>query len=562
MLPLSPQHPGAKPPLAPKGPAQAGSLWATRIAVAALVVIALAVAAYAGRTWLVAQAIKAQLATLGISDVSLTVSDMDKDGLVIDRLAAEHGAIAVSRIKVTYTLPDLRSGRVDALTFSGLSLVLNADERSIRIGDEKVSDLFRRLTHGGGSRLPYDELRVEGGALVVTTPTSILRGNLDLRLAEFNGAWETTIGLFLRGRDATLSLQGGGHLNLQAPAKSSGDGAFEVSLNQVNLPSFAQGLTVHARGAILAKDGAVIISTSRPADASIVGLAQGLRAKFPEAVAPLLAGTTSMNARAIKWDQRLDVDNTILTATGLDIQVGQDSLTGIQTNIDFALHPFKIESPHRVTVEAATIGAVKLANVDAQVTAAPGNVGISRAGADFAGGRIAIEDVSLPNLGDFAVEASKLDAAQLLALAKVQDLSVSGTISGRVPLHVDHGVARLDRAVLAADGKGVIAFQPKDRAGFGGAEGALTLKALSNLHYETLAIALSGATSDDIAANVTATGRTPGVYRGNPVALTVNLTGKFADLIANTPGAWHVTEAAVQQIKRAPKAPVNAGKKK
>src|SRR6185369_8008580 len=124
MLPLSPQQPpGARPPTSPDEPAQAR--WATRVAVVALVLIAFGVAAYAGRTWVATQVIKAELAKLGIGDVTLSVSAMNKDGLVIDKVSAEHGAIAISRIKATYTLPDLRRGRVDALTLSGMSLVIN-----------------------------------------------------------------------------------------------------------------------------------------------------------------------------------------------------------------------------------------------------------------------------------------------------------------------------------------------------------------------------------------------------------------------------------------------------
>src|SRR5689334_21809515 len=100
MLPLSPLKPkpgsgGTRPPTSPSDdPAE--QRWATRIAIVALVLIALGVTAYAGRTWIATQVIKAQLAKLGIGDVTLSVSEMNQDGLVIDRIAAEHGAITVS----------------------------------------------------------------------------------------------------------------------------------------------------------------------------------------------------------------------------------------------------------------------------------------------------------------------------------------------------------------------------------------------------------------------------------------------------------------------------------
>jgi len=476
---------------------------------------------------------------------------MDQDGLVIDKVAAEHGAITISRIKATYTLPDLRKGRVDTLTLSGLSMVINSDNRGLRIGNVQLGDLVDNVANSGGSDLPYNELRIEGGALILVMPAETMRGTLDLRVAEFNGAWQTTLGLLMKGRDGSAAFQGGGHINLHTPAKSTGDGAFEVSLTNMTLPSFADKLTLHGKGAFQIKDGSVQISSSTPLDATVIGLAPAWRAKLPPALVPPVTRGASLSARAVRFRERLDNRNATFAVDGLTASAGDDAFTGLTSTIDLTLSPFKIAKPQKLTVASLSVGELKLANLDAEFTAAPGKLGLPHVSADFAGGRVSVQNLTLPDLGPFALEVTTLDMSQLAALGKVDGLAVTGTVSGKIPVRIAKTAAQIEQATLTADAKGVIHYQPKDPGALGTAGGALALKALANFHYDSLSLTLNGSTAAEMAAAIAVAGRNPDVYRGYPIALNVNLTGRFADIIAQGLGAAHVPAAVLQQIKPA-----------
>ena len=83
----------------------------------------------------------------------------------------------------------------------------------------------------------------------------------------------------------------------------------------------------------------------------------------------------------------------------------------------------------------------------------------------------------------------------------------------------------------------------------------MALKALANFHYDSLTLAISGSTAAEMAANIALAGRNPDLYRGYPVALNVNLTGRFADILVNGFGAARVPDAVLQQIRPAKPAP-------
>jgi hypothetical protein len=152
------------------------------------------------------------------------------------------------------------------------------------------------------------------------------------------------------------------------------------------------------------------------------------------------------------------------------------------------------------------------------------------------------------------LRAQGLDLGQVLALATVEGLTATGTLNGRIPLGLDTGGLRIEKASLAATGPGVIRYDPaKPPAFLSKAEGsstALVMEALSNFHYSDLGLVIDGAVGEEMRVALRVKGSNPDFYGGYPVSLNLNLSGALMAVLQQGLGAYRLPDALRERLEQ------------
>jgi len=152
---------------------------------------------------------------------------------------------------------------------------------------------------------------------------------------------------------------------------------------------------------------------------------------------------------------------------------------------------------------------------------------------DFAGGRISASpfaiDPSQPVV-DTTLQVARVDLAQIFALIGIDGLSGTGRLEGHIPLRYADGRVRVANGALTASGPGVLRFKsdalPKEISG-AGQPVQLALDALTDFHYETLALELNQASSGEGTILLKLHGSNPAVLEGHPFAFNIKLESNF-----------------------------------
>lgn len=185
-----------------------------------------------------------------------------------------------------------------------------------------------------------------------------------------------------------------------------------------------------------------------------------------------------------------------------------------------------------------------------------GKIAVTRVEAAWSGGRLLTRPFVVSPDGPAAaltLEVVGVDVASVLALAEVEGLEGTGAVSGRVPMVLHGESLRIESGKLAADGPGVVRYDPA-RAPHGAlqAEGdtpvATVMKALSDFRYTTLEMLLDGTVGEEMAARLVIHGSNPSFYDGYPVALTLNLSGALDQVVRRGLNAYRLPERLGKQV--------------
>ncbi len=132
-----------------------------------------------------------------------------------------------------------------------------------------------------------------------------------------------------------------------------------------------------------------------------------------------------------------------------------------------------------------------------------------------------------------AVNGVQLD--ELLAIAKLGDISASGTLDGVIPVFVEKGEVAIRGGVLTSGGSGgILRYKPKDigpalqEAEF---STGLFLQAVENFYYDKVRVTLDEGEAEDLVLGFRLEGKNPDLYGGAPFELNVNLTGPLRELL-------------------------------
>ena len=168
--------------------------------------------------------------------------------------------------------------------------------------------------------------------------------------------------------------------------------------------------------------------------------------------------------------------------------------------------------------------------------------------ADVAGGRLRVSPL-VTRLSDqrrrLNLEIERLDLAQLLTEVPLEDLQLTGQVSGRLPLQQEGTRIRIEQGRLAALGPGTIRYgasqegvEPSKRTttqpnAVPPVEGGmnLLLRALEDFHYSELEARIDGQTGEDLSLKLSIQGANPALYDGYPIRLNVNVTGALDEIL-------------------------------
>lgn len=267
-----------------------------------------------------------------------------------------------------------------------------------------------------------------------------------------------------------------------------------------------------------------------------------------------LTGIIGLEAKAA-WASGSRTESATATLEDVSFAVGEVSIAGLSTTVELAgLMPPRSAAPHRLTVQSIAAG-LPLTGLAAEFNLpGDGTAMVGKGSVDVAGGQITMTGAALPldgGGGSFALGVQRIDMGQLAALAKIDGLSVTGTLSGSVPLRSDDSGFHFADGVLRADAPGKLVYKPatppEALSQSGG--GALLLQALSNFAYDRLSITLNGPVTEDISLLVGLAGKNPDLYGGYPIEFNLNLSGRLTQILRQGLVGYGVPADIERQIR-------------
>ncbi len=272
-----------------------------------------------------------------------------------------------------------------------------------------------------------------------------------------------------------------------------------------------------------------------------------------------LTGTIGLEAKAT-WNGARRTETAVATLEDVGFALGDVSVAGLTTTIDLAgLRPLESKAPHHVAVQSIAAG-LPLTNLAADFVVNGETATVTRGSLEIADGQITLTEASIPLAGQdgaFTMGVQKIDMAQLSALAKVDGLSVTGTLSGTVPLRSDNTGLHFADGTLRADAPGRLVYKPAapPDALAQNQGGSLLLQALSNFAYDRLSIALNGPVTEDIVLGVSLAGRNPDLYGGYPIEFNLNLSGRLTQILKQGLVGYGIPTNIERQLREGQKTP-------
>jgi hypothetical protein len=157
---------------------------------------------------------------------------------------------------------------------------------------------------------------------------------------------------------------------------------------------------------------------------------------------------------------------------------------------------------------------------------------------DVAGGEIAAMPFTIDPAArriDTALRIDHVDLSEITKLLSLDGLSGTGQVDGQIPLKVENGAITISGGKLAARAPGLLRYKPdklpQEIAG-AGAQVALMLEALSDFHYETLALELEKGASGEGTIQLHLNGNNPAVLAGRAFVLNIRIESNFDRLAA------------------------------
>jgi dicarboxylate transporter DctA-like protein len=183
------------------------------------------------------------------------------------------------------------------------------------------------------------------------------------------------------------------------------------------------------------------------------------------------------------------------------------------------------------TIEAAGLPPAAF-RLKGQLTARTA-VKLEQAVVDVAGGQIMATPFTIDPAArqlDTALTIDRVDLSEITKLLGLQGLSGTGQLSGQIPLRVKNDTIVISAGKLAAQGPGLMRYKPDklpDEIAGAGKSVELMLEALTDFHYETLALEIEKRATGEGTILLHLNGNNPAVMAGRPFAFNIGLESNF-----------------------------------
>ena len=250
----------------------------------------------------------------------------------------------------------------------------------------------------------------------------------------------------------------------------------------------------------------------------------------------------TVDGTALLRFEDLSFSTDTATVEGLSGVIGLDGLDPPTATAARAIRARRIVGV--VSVEAPSLR-FRIDGVDG------GRLLIDHAEAGLAGGLISVDDAAIATGGAenrLVVALQGVELERLLALFALDGVAASGSISGRVPLIIGADRVRIDDALLAADGEGVLRFRSEAARRIldaGGDQAQLLLSVLEDFRYQVLSLRITR-NDGDATIGLHTEGHNPAVRDGHPFVLNVNLSGNLDRVLGVILEGYRLSDRAIR----------------
>lgn len=232
--------------------------------------------------------------------------------------------------------------------------------------------------------------------------------------------------------------------------------------------------------------------------------------------------------------------------------------TGLGVKQELSLLPeMQVEGRGSITLEHL-IGGLDSYHIRADVELGQSNAGIlptlmvDNFSATLLGGSVSsssiVYDLNAPD-SSFVVGVKTMGLGQLVGLVNMDDLMVTGAISGAIPVRIHGQEITVSGAELHSEGEGGEIHYTSGMINHVGITG-YALKAVEDLQYEKLSVTADYAASGQLDLLIAIRGTSPGLSTTRPVHLNINAEQNLPALLKSLRFSKGLTEELDKRIKR------------
>ena len=260
----------------------------------------------------------------------------------------------------------------------------------------------------------------------------------------------------------------------------------------------------------------------------------------------------------ITWVGRELNSKLKLLVEELSFQTDQLALNRVNSVVRFdALRPLSTAPGQLVTIAMIDVGLPLTDGVVSFHIEPEGSLVIERTEWGLAGGKIRAEGISIDSRSaryKFVLEVEGVDLQRLAALAKVEGLTVTGKLSGDIPVLIEEGSLIIREGLLETTLKGgTVRYNPSEIPSalrYGGERTQLVLSALENFQYKTLRIKLDRRSDGNAKVSLQLHGSNPDFFKGRPVELNLNLSGLLDQILQRGLNVYKIPETIIKRLQK------------
>jgi hypothetical protein len=179
---------------------------------------------------------------------------------------------------------------------------------------------------------------------------------------------------------------------------------------------------------------------------------------------------------------------------------------------------------------------------------------IKQAEAALFGGTIQLADCSYDHnrpQSTCTVRINDIDLPKIVALQNTKGLSVSGRVTGNLPIHfLPEGIRIAHGQLQNSSQGGIIRYQPAGGAAQSAGLSSYALKALEEFHYQRLAAQVQYLPNGSLIINLQLQGKSPNLDATRPVHLNINTEQNLLSLLKSLQYSHKLTSELDRQIQR------------